>query len=329
MTERKTQVTGDWAEGKTYTAVISDRVGHGFVDPRFTATEALRVAMDQAALVAANPGLFDVVEIENMAPLSFTIWPIDAESAGDAVHVFDEDGLFNLNNGWTWVEAGEIAGSNAGSLANSLAENAGSESLAPGTVVAGLPLSEQVRESLADHAKALDEIPVPVGRGMAEARRGYCVFAGSHKIVESDNNWCRTCDTGNCTDCAEPVFWAGIDGWYHHVDRHARACFLIQEEGLPDADDISEAGWASNSPGFSGHGPDGEVTWADLDRFVAAKESFLRALDAFLKAGKALSDAWDADGFNADEWAGLPSEIAPPMSLDEWMDALSEHYARA
>lgn len=61
---------------------------------------------------------------------------------------------------------------------------------------------------------------------------------------------------------------------------------------------------------------------------IEAIERFRVAFDAFYTAGMALVEAWDDPDavFNADvEWP-LPPRIAPPLSLDEWLMELREHY---
>ena len=54
----------------------------------------------------------------------------------------------------------------------------------------------------------------------------------NHVIDVSDggNNWCQTCDTGECADCAQPAWYDDENGGEHY--RHLFApwsdCFLIQ-----------------------------------------------------------------------------------------------------
>lgn len=57
-----------------------------------------------------------------------------------------------------------------------------------------------------------------------------------------------------------------------------------------------------------------------------AEARFLRALDDFVRAGRRLVETWDDEDFHADERFPLPKELAPPMSLDEWLEELSAHY---
>ena len=49
----------------------------------------------------------------------------------------------------------------------------------------------------------------------------------NHHINAMDNNWCRTCDTGECPDCQQPTFYHEESGWYRHIDAAAPGCFLI------------------------------------------------------------------------------------------------------
>lgn len=63
---------------------------------------------------------------------------------------------------------------------------------------------------------------------------------------------------------------------------------------------------------------------------VEAIERFRVAFESFYTAGMDLVEAWDDSdaAFNADlEWP-LPEKIRPPMSLDEWLMELREHYLR-
>jgi len=62
---------------------------------------------------------------------------------------------------------------------------------------------------------------------------------------------------------------------------------------------------------------------------TTGEERFLEALREFCSAGSRLAEAWDdGEGFNADERAPLPAALAPPLSLDDWLDALASHYER-
>lgn len=57
-----------------------------------------------------------------------------------------------------------------------------------------------------------------------------------------------------------------------------------------------------------------------------AVDRFMDRLRAFHRAGMALVEAWAGDGFNADEVAPLPEDLAPTLSMDEWLDELLAHY---
>jgi hypothetical protein len=52
-------------------------------------------------------------------------------------------------------------------------------------------------------------------------------------------------------------------------------------------------------------------------------DKFNAALHEFIRAGFALTDAWG----DADERKPLPEHLKPPMSLDEWLMELQQHYA--
>lgn len=46
-----------------------------------------------------------------------------------------------------------------------------------------------------------------------------------HCLNPEENNWCSDCDTGECVDCGEPVFFHEDCGWYHHIYT-VPGCFL-------------------------------------------------------------------------------------------------------
>ena len=80
----------------------------------------------------------------------------------------------------------------------------------------------------------------------------------------------------------------------------------------------------------SGWGAGNRIAPDDQAEMAAAEAErlFLGAFEEFYRAGLRLADRWDGPGFNADERFPLPDRLRPPMSLDEWMHELSEHYAR-
>jgi hypothetical protein len=53
------------------------------------------------------------------------------------------------------------------------------------------------------------------------------------------------------------------------------------------------------------------------------RDAFNAALNEFVKAGLALTHVWG----DADERKPLPPHLKPPLSLDEWLIELQEHYA--
>jgi hypothetical protein len=61
---------------------------------------------------------------------------------------------------------------------------------------------------------------------------------------------------------------------------------------------------------------------------VDARTLFLDKVRAFVAAGLDLTKVWDDTdaGFFADEVAPLPEALRPPLSLDEWLVELQEHY---
>ncbi len=79
-------------------------------------------------------------------------------------------------------------------------------------------------------------------------------------------------------------------------------------------------------------------TFVTVEDFIAhrdgsheeqAKDRFMKALSDFYSAGMRLVEAWDDVDFNADDLAPLPARLAPPLSLDEWLIELTEHYEAA
>jgi hypothetical protein len=62
----------------------------------------------------------------------------------------------------------------------------------------------------------------------AAKRQAAC---SDHVINPMDNNWCRTCDTGECPDCGQSTFYSERDGAYHHIDAENPGCFLIAAHG--------------------------------------------------------------------------------------------------
>lgn len=65
---------------------------------------------------------------------------------------------------------------------------------------------------------------------------------------------------------------------------------------------------------------------------AAGKAAFIAAFDEWYSAGMKMVEAWDngsntpgAD-FNADDFAPLPPQLAPPVSFDDWFGQLYEHY---
>lgn len=96
----------------------------------------------------------------------------------------------------------------------------------------------------------------------------------------------------------------------------------------PSFDEVEDAGLDGTLRTARGSGPEGQFTWADLDK-RAAKRNFLMAVKSFAVAGRRLAAAWDEDGFNADVEAPLPEGITPPMSFDEWVEEFSGHYIEA
>lgn len=65
-------------------------------------------------------------------------------------------------------------------------------------------------------------------RGRAQARLAACE---AHQINEMDNNWCRTCDTGECPDCGKPTLYSDSENGYQHIDPSAPGCFMIATHG--------------------------------------------------------------------------------------------------
>jgi hypothetical protein len=180
--------------------------------------------------------------------------------------------------------------SDAGEIAGSLAGSSAGEIAGKNAGLReALAQQKALAESLARSTDVITGSEAP-----AVKRHDDCILAGTHKIVPDDNNWCRTCDTGKCPDCGEPTTWVDDDGWYRHIDPKAAPCFLIQ----------------TASP------------------YAEAREAFQTAVTAFIDAGNRMVDAWDRDGFHADQSYPLPERLAPPMSFDEWFAELSEHYAR-
>ena len=63
---------------------------------------------------------------------------------------------------------------------------------------------------------------------------------------------------------------------------------------------------------------------------MATPERFKKAITAFIDAGNKLVEAWDEDGWNADDAFGQPvdaqGEPLFPLSLDDWMLELSGFY---
>lgn len=66
---------------------------------------------------------------------------------------------------------------------------------------------------------------------------------------------------------------------------------------------------------------------------VTKEQQFRAALDEFVAAGHKLVEAWDAEGFNADETFGAPADwYGNPLlthSLDDWLMEFAEHYEPA
>lgn len=123
-----------------------------------------------------------------------------------------------------------------------------------------------------------------------------------HKPDPEDGSMCPNCDTGFCTDCNRIVYAETNSGWYRHATRAEVGCFLIEAEGAGESE-----------------GP-----YHDTQQSI---EKFRAAFADFYKAGQRLVEAWDDGGnFNADEFFPLPEKLRPPMSMDEWLTALDEHY---
>lgn len=61
---------------------------------------------------------------------------------------------------------------------------------------------------------------------------------------------------------------------------------------------------------------------------TAAEARFQEAVQEFVHAGERMVELWDDpdQGFYADERFPLPERLRPPMSMDEWLSELAEHY---
>ncbi len=127
-------------------------------------------------------------------------------------------------------------------------------------------------------------------------------------------------DGDPCNDCGQPAAYEDRAGWYYHIDPNAPACFLM---GSGPHDDPS---MPQSAPLEPRRFTESEGPYADTQE---SYDTFMKALKEFYLAGMKLADAWD-DGadFNADQFKPLPANLAPPMSLDEWLTELVAHFEK-